>query len=140
MLARKRKAEALQASAAATAATPQAGVPEGDTVADPFNLSNDQYYRENRKKLQSTKTRFLHSEPALKLSLVKTHLTQEDLANFHKPKLRLHPGEVVRVLPIKKVCKEEREKARKRQRGEEGRSEERGRIEESSHEERRANN
>lgn len=57
---------------------------------DPFNLSNDQYYRVGAQnkgpKQKLSKTRVIHSEPALKLSLNKSYLTNNDWENFHRPK------------------------------------------------------
>lgn len=66
---------------------------------DKSNLSNDEFYRAPRNKggQKLGKTRIQHSEPALKLSLVKTHLTKDDLINFHRPILKLKEKEKIKV-------------------------------------------
>jgi hypothetical protein len=104
MLARKRKASDLAAS---TPGAPASASNLEEQEMDQFNLSNDQHYRESAfgsKTLQKlAKQKVIHSEPALKLSLVKPVLTKDDLNNFHRPKLKLAPGEVVKMQPLKKV-------------------------------------
>lgn len=70
---------------------------------DVFNLSNDAIYKEARYGLHNClftyssagkvrqklgRTSVIHSAPALKLAPYKTILSDDDLANFHRPKLK----------------------------------------------------
>ncbi|KYQ88850.1 putative protein serine/threonine kinase [Tieghemostelium lacteum] len=72
-----------------------------DDKMDPFNLSNDKYYITGKlttvQNQQSGKTMIIHSVPGLKLSLVKSHLSNDDLLNFHRPKLKFPSSQVFRI-------------------------------------------
>lgn len=60
---------------------------------DPFNISLDRFYATTRAKssaaAMAARAPIQHAVPALKLSLVKTHLVKEDLVDFHRPKVDL---------------------------------------------------
>ncbi|KAF2070503.1 hypothetical protein CYY_008169 [Polysphondylium violaceum] len=67
---------------------------------DKFNLSNDKYYKPVRSVKQpsaSGRSVIQHSLPGIKLSLVKTHLTKEDLIHAHRPKIIFPLNNVYRV-------------------------------------------
>ncbi|EGC32884.1 hypothetical protein DICPUDRAFT_98741 [Dictyostelium purpureum] len=65
---------------------------------DKFNLSNDKFYKPVKKsnavQQNAGKATIQHSLPGIKLSLVKTHLTKEDLIYAHRPRL-LFPSNVL---------------------------------------------
>ena len=65
------------------------------------NLSIDHLYVNTRaQEFKRPKLGMLalqHAAPAQKLSLVKTHLTPEDLREFHRPRAAFHPGSSMRL-------------------------------------------
>eukprot|EP01117_Protostelium_nocturnum_P009171 TRINITY_DN3283_c0_g1_i5.p1 TRINITY_DN3283_c0_g1~~TRINITY_DN3283_c0_g1_i5.p1 ORF type:complete len:831 (-),score=353.96 TRINITY_DN3283_c0_g1_i5:101-2593(-) len=80
-------------------------VNQNEVELDPFNISNDCYYKQNSKGTRasqiSTAERILHSEPALRMSLYKAHVTREELASFHHPKNKVKSGLPVTVEIVK---------------------------------------
>eukprot|EP01119_Soliformovum_irregulare_P015805 TRINITY_DN4508_c0_g1_i1.p1 TRINITY_DN4508_c0_g1~~TRINITY_DN4508_c0_g1_i1.p1 ORF type:complete len:1471 (+),score=537.36 TRINITY_DN4508_c0_g1_i1:58-4470(+) len=100
--------DALEKSSKPTDKTPREKKRKAEQLeeeVDPFNLSNDPFYA-NANKAKSRqklgKTMVLHSEPALKLSLVKPSLSTEDLVHFHRPHTKLRPREIVKVQLIRR--------------------------------------
>ncbi|GAM23222.1 hypothetical protein SAMD00019534_063970 [Acytostelium subglobosum LB1] len=80
-----------------------------------FNLSNDKFYKtvgKSKVRQQSGKVSIHHSVPALKLSLVKTNLTIEDLINLHRPVIFFPPGHSFRVALFHKDRLEDKTKQR----------------------------
>lgn len=73
---------------------------------DTFNLSHDDYYNaaqgRNRVKHTTTKALVTHATPACKLSLVPTHLTTEQLQNFHRPHHQMPIGQPIRITTVTK--------------------------------------
>jgi len=104
---RHRKCQQLQAAAVVAAAKKAAEeaakpvtnknrkakiveVEEPDEDLDPYNISMDHHYvntRASSKKQKVGKMEVFHAPVALKLSLVKPHLSREDVINFHRPRL-----------------------------------------------------
>lgn len=66
---------------------------------DPFNLSNDVYYKNEKSHAPKilTQTSISHSIPAFKLSLFKSHLNLENLENWHRPKSIFPNKERIRI-------------------------------------------
>eukprot|EP01114_Cavostelium_apophysatum_P018966 TRINITY_DN5978_c0_g1_i3.p1 TRINITY_DN5978_c0_g1~~TRINITY_DN5978_c0_g1_i3.p1 ORF type:complete len:1459 (-),score=471.48 TRINITY_DN5978_c0_g1_i3:34-4410(-) len=79
---------------------------KSDADTDPFNISNDKYYMSlnasSKVKQKLGKTTVHHSVPASKLSLFKSRLSEDDMFNFHRPKLQVRAGDKFRVNLIKK--------------------------------------
>ena len=66
---------------------------------DKFNQSNDEYYINTRistKRKKVTKEKIYHAPVALKLTLVKPHLSSEELEHFHQPRTFIIPDKFPR--------------------------------------------
>ncbi|KAL6063601.1 Transcription initiation factor TFIID subunit 1 [Balamuthia mandrillaris] len=70
---------------------------------DPFNLSQDRMYvavqRNQIRSKSLRKSLVQHSLPALKLQTFKTHLTPEELRDFHRPKTKFPPCKKIKISP-----------------------------------------
>lgn len=105
---RRRKIQKLEAAAAIAAAKKAAEeaakpttnksrkaketavVMEVEEDLDPLNISLDHYYintRASSKKQKVGKMEVFHAPVALKLSLIKPHLSREEVVHFHRPRL-----------------------------------------------------
>jgi transcription initiation factor TFIID subunit 1 len=74
-----------------------------DLETDKYNISNDKYYnqqRSNKVRQKLSRTRIIHSEPALKLSLVRSHHTPAQWQEFHRPKTKIPINENHSVTPL----------------------------------------
>ena len=75
--------------------------PTDDSILDPFNISLDKYYPAQRAKsaLRLSRIHITHSTPALKLSIVPTYLSHNQLVNFHRPTITFTSGSTLRIVP-----------------------------------------
>lgn len=88
-------------------------------TADPFNLSNDQFYeskkRQDRVRHGVGKIVLRHSLPAVRLEfpIYKTFLTKEEAREYHRTPLRFVPQMPLSLLPPKAVSEKKLKKIAK---------------------------
>lgn len=88
------------------------------TALDRFNMSNDRYYESLKKggrvRQQFGKIFIQHSLPALKLQipLYKRDMSKSDMRAFHRPPLRITPGDSLQFIRMKNMKKKIRWKGR----------------------------
>ncbi|EFA78451.1 putative protein serine/threonine kinase [Heterostelium album PN500] len=111
----KKKQAAANALASADANAANLAAQQLLGINDKFNLSNDKFYKtlgKGRVRQQSGKMSIQHSLPAIKLSLVKTHLSIEDLTHMHRPVIAFQAGHQFRIALYNKDRPDDKPKQR----------------------------